>query len=194
MRTRIRPIALNIRPSKFGYVAVRFRPEEASRTLSYLEETWNRFAPEYPFEHFFIDEQFARYYRFEQKVGELFSLFSILAIVISCLGVFGLISYMAEQSTKEIGVRKVLGASTAGIVLLLSKRFIRWVLVANLIAWPLAWFAMHRWLAGFAYRVSIDPIFFPLAGLAALVIALASVSYQSLKSAFANPANSLRYE
>jgi putative ABC transport system permease protein len=194
MRTRIRPMALNIRPSKFGYVAVRFRPEEATLLLGYLEETWRRFAPEYPFEHFFIDEQFARYYRFEQKVGELFGLFSILAIVISCLGVFGLISYIAEQSTKEIGVRKILGASTAGIILLLSKRFVRWVLVANLIAWPLAWFAMNKWLEGFAYRVSINPVFFPLAGMAALAIALATVSYQSLKSAFANPADSLRYE
>jgi len=194
MRTQIRPIALNIRPSRFSYLAARIRPQEASRTLNFLEETWNRFAPEYPFEHFFMDEKFARFYRYEQKVGELFALFSILAIVISCLGVFGLISYTAEQSTKEIGVRKVLGASTASIVLLLSKRFVRWVLGANLIAWPLAWFAMNKWLEGFAYRVSINPLFFPLAGLTALAIALATVSYHSIKTAFTDPADSLRYE
>jgi len=194
MRSRIRPIALNIRPSRFSYLAARIRPGEASRTLNFLEGTWNRFVPEYPFEHFFMDEKFARYYRYEQKVGELFALFAILAIVISCLGVFGLISYTAEQSTKEIGVRKVLGASTTSIVLLLSKRFVRWVIGANLIAWPLAWFAMNKWLEGFAYRVSINPLFFPLAGLTALAIALATVSYHSIKTAFSDPADSLRYE
>jgi putative ABC transport system permease protein len=194
MRTKIRPMALNIRPSQFRYLAARIRPQEASRVLNFLEETWNRFAPEYPFEHFFADEKFDRYYRYEQRVGELFGLFSILAIVISCLGIFGMISFTAEQSTKEIGVRKVLGASAASIVLLLSKQFVRWVLAANLAAWPLAWFAMNRWLEGFAYRVSINPIFFPLAGLTALVIALATVSYHSIKTAFADPAASLRYE
>jgi putative ABC transport system permease protein len=194
MRTRIRPIALNIRLSQFSFLAARIRPQEASRTLNFLEETWNRFAPEYPFEHFFTDEKFARFYRYEQKVGELFTLFSILAIVISCLGVFGMISYTTEQSTKEIGVRKVLGASTASIVLLLSKRFVRWVLGANLVAWPLAWFAMNLWLEGFAYRVSINPLFFPLAGLTALAIALVTVSYHSFKTAFIDPVDSLRYE
>jgi putative ABC transport system permease protein len=194
MRSRIRPIALNIKPSRFSYLAVRIRPEGVSRTLAFFEDIWSRFAPEYPFEHFFTDEQFSRYYRFEQKVGEMFSLFSFLAIVISCLGVFGLISYMAEQSTKEIGVRKTLGASTAGIVFLLSKRFIRWILAANLIAWPLAWYMMHVWLQGFAYRVSLNPLLFPLAGLIALAVALATVSYQSLKAALADPVDSLRYE
>jgi putative ABC transport system permease protein len=194
MRTKIRPMALNIKPSQFSYVAARIRPEEASRTLNSIEKTWNTFAPEYPFEHFFTDEKFTRYYRYEQKVGELYALFAALAVVISCLGVFGLISYTAEQSTKEIGVRKVLGASAASIVLLLSKRFVRWVLAANLVAWPLAWFAMNKWLEGFAYRAAINPLFFPLAGLTALIIAVATVSYHSIKTAFTDPADSLRYE
>jgi putative ABC transport system permease protein len=194
MRTKIRPMALNIRLTQFRYLAARVRPQDASQALNFLENTWNKFAPEYPFEHFFADEKFDRYYRYEQKVGELFGLFSILAIVISCLGIFGMISFTAEQSTKEIGVRKVLGASAASIVLLLSKRFVRWVLTANLVAWPLAWFAMNRWLEGFAYRISINPLFFPLAGLTALTIALATVSYHSLKTALADPAESLRYE
>jgi len=194
MRTKIRPMALNIRPTQFRYLAARVHPQDASQALNFLEKTWNKFAPEYPFEHFFADEKFDRYYRYEQKVGELFGLFSILAIVISCLGIFGMISFTAEQSTKEIGVRKVLGASAASIVLLLSKRFVRWVLTANLVAWPLAWFAMNRWLEGFAYRISINPLFFPLAGLTALAIALATVSYHSLKTALADPAESLRYE
>ncbi len=194
MRSRIRPTVLNIRPSRFSYMAARIRPEDVARTLAFFEETWSRFAPKYPFEHFFTDEQFDHYYRFEQKVGAMFSLFSFLAIVISCLGVFGLISYMAEQSTKEIGVRKTLGAGATGIVFLLSKRFIRWILAANLIAWPLAWYIMQVWLQGFAYRVSMNPLLFPLAGLIALAVALATVSYQSLKAALADPVDSLRYE
>ncbi len=194
MRSKIRPMAINIRPSQFRYLAARVRPQDASQALDFLEETWNKFAPEYPFEYFFADEKFDRFYRYEQKVGELFGLFSVLAIVISCLGIFGMISFTAEQSTKEIGVRKVLGASAASIVLLLSKRFVRWVLAANVIAWPVAWFAMNRWLEGFAYRVSLNPLFFPLAGLTALAIALATVSYHSIKTAFADPAESLRYE
>jgi putative ABC transport system permease protein len=187
-------MALNIKPSQFSYVAVRICPGEAPRTLNSIEKTWSTFAPEYPFEHFFTDAKFARYYRYEHRVGELFALFATLAIVISCLGVFGLISFTAEQSTKEIGVRKVLGASAGSIVLLLSKRFVRWVLVANLVAWPLAWFAMNKWLEGFAYRASINPLFFPLAGLIALAIAIATVSYHSIKTAFTDPADSLRYE
>ena len=194
MRTKIRPMALNIRPSQVRFLAARVRSQEASGALDFLEKTWNEFAPEYPFEYFFADEKFDRFYRYEQKVGELFGLFSILAIVISCLGIFGLISFTAEQSTKEIGVRKVLGASAASIVLLLSKRFVRWVLAANLAAWPIAWFAMNRWLEGFAYRAAINPLFFPLAGLVALAIALATVSYHSIKTAFADPAGALRYE
>ena len=194
MRTVIKPMALNINLSRFRYMAVRIRPEEASPVLSFLEDMWKKYAPQYPFEYFFTNERFSRYYRFEKRIGELFSLFSILAIVISCLGVFGLISYSADQSTKEIGVRKVLGASTTNIVLFLSKRFIRWVAVANLIAWPIAWYVMHRWLEGFAYRVSVNPIFFPLAGLITLVITLATLSHKSFKAASTNPVESLRYE
>ncbi|MBN1270916.1 MAG: ABC transporter permease [Candidatus Aminicenantes bacterium] len=194
LHSQISPIALNIRPSRIAYAAVRMRPEETSNVLSFIEETWERIAPLYPFEYFFTEERFFRYYRFEAKMGEMFTAFALLAIIISCLGVFGLISYTAEQSTKEIGVRKVLGANISGIVILLSKRFVRWVAAANLMAWPLAWFAMHKWLEGFAYRVSINPLFFPLAGILTLFITLAVLSYKSLKAACANPVDSLRYE
>jgi putative ABC transport system permease protein len=194
MRTRIEPIAITIGPARINYLAVRIQPEGASRTLAFLEETWNRFAPAYPFEHFFTSERFARFYRFEQRVGRLFALFAGLAVVISCLGVFGLISYTAEQSTKEIGVRKVLGAGVGGIVVLLTRRFVRWVLLANLIAWPLAWFVMHRWLEGFAYRVTLNAALFPLAGCLALAIALATVSYQAVRAALADPVKAMRYE
>jgi putative ABC transport system permease protein len=194
MRTRIGPIAINIKPSRIEYLAVRISGNDIPATLTFLEETWNRFASAYPFEHFFTNERFARFYRFEQRVGRLFALFAVLAVVISCLGVFGLISYTAEQSTKEIGVRKVLGAGVGGIVLLLTRRFVRWVLLANLIAWPLAWYVMFRWLQGFAYRVPFNVALFPLAGLLALAVALATVSYQAVKAALADPVRALRYE
>lgn len=194
MRSLIKPIALNVRPSQFRYMSVRINPKEITHVLNLLENTWKSIVPQYPFEYFFMNEQFSRYYRFEKRIGELFFLFSLLAVLISCLGVFGLITYMAEQSTKEIGMRKVLGASTTGIVFLLSKRFIRWVVVANLIAWPLAWFAMHKWLEGFAYRVSINPIYFPVAGIITLAITLATLLRKSLKAAFTSPVESLRYE
>ena len=151
-------------------------------------------APQFPFEYFFADRKFERSYRFDRKVGELFSAFAGLAILISCLGVFGLISFTAEQSTKEIGVRKVLGASAAGIVIRLSVQFARWVIIAGLIAWPVAWYVMSRWLQGFAYRVSLGPVEFLTAGLLALLTALATVFHQALKAALADPAQSLRHE
>jgi len=194
MRSLIKPIALNISPSQLRYMAVRIDPQEADQVLDLLENTWKTIVPQYPFEYFFMSEQFSRYYRFEKKIGNIFFLFSLLAVLISCLGVFGLIAYTTEQSTKEIGMRKVLGASTTGIIIFLSKRFIRWVVAANIIAWPIAWFVMHKWLEGFAYRVSINPIYFPVAGMITLSITLVTLLHKAMKAAFINPVESLRYE
>jgi putative ABC transport system permease protein len=131
-------------------------------------------------------------YEREQKQSQLFTTFSMLAIFIGCLGLFGLASFTALQRTKEIGVRKVLGASVSGIVGLLSKEFLKLVLVANLIAWPVAWYAMSQWLEGFAYKINISPLTFVLAAILAILIALLTVSYQSIKAALANPVKSLR--
>jgi len=146
------------------------------------------------FSYYFLDEDFNRYYLSEERVGKLISVFASLAIFLSCLGLFGLASFTADQRTKEIGIRRVLGASLSGVMVLLTKEFVRLVAVANIIAWPLAYFAMNKWLQNFAYRVPLSIWIFLLSGLAALVIALLTVSYQTVKAATANPVDSLRYE
>ncbi|MBN1899111.1 MAG: FtsX-like permease family protein [Spirochaetes bacterium] len=153
-----------------------------------------KFSPGYPFSFSFFDEVFERAYFTEQRMGQIFEGFSILAIFIACLGLFGLTAFAAEQRTKEIGVRKVLGASDSRIFLLLSREFVRWVLLANIIAWPMAYYAMNKWLQNFAYRTHPGIVVFIASGAAALMIAYLTVSYQSIKSARANPVKSLKYE
>jgi putative ABC transport system permease protein len=133
-------------------------------------------------------------YKEDERTQKILLFASVLAVLIACLGLFGLAAFMAEQRTKEIGIRKVLGASVSGLILLFSKEFIKWVLVANLIAWPVAYYATHRWLQSFAYKASIGIGTFIISGLLALAIALLTVSYQSIKAALANPVESLRYE
>jgi putative ABC transport system permease protein len=133
-------------------------------------------------------------YRAEERVGQISIIFSILAIVIACLGLFGLVTYMAEQRTKEIGVRKVLGATIPNLVSMLSKDFLKLVGIASLIAFPVAWWAMHKWLQDFAYRIGIDWWIFLLAGTAAILIALITVSFQAIRAALANPVDALRNE
>jgi len=150
--------------------------------------------PSMPFSYRFMDDAFDNMYRAEQRVGKVAVSFAILAIVIACLGLFGLVTFAAEQRTKEIGIRKVLGASVSSIVALLSKDLLLLVLIASLIAFPVAWYAMHRWLQDFAYRIDISWWIFAEAGISALLIALITVSFQAIKAAMANPVNSLRTE
>jgi putative ABC transport system permease protein len=147
-----------------------------------------------PFDYTFLDEAFDRKYKAEEKLGKIFSYFTLLAIFIACLGLFGLAFFTAEQRTKEIGIRKALGASITGIIMLLSKEFTKWVLLANIIAWPIAYVAMNRWLQNFAYRINMGLGTFIIAALLALIIALLTVGYQAIKTARANPVESLRYE
>ncbi|QHT67980.1 FtsX-like permease family protein [Rhodocytophaga rosea] len=195
MHQEIAPMVFFIAPNDgYNYLSVKINGTNVKETLAQIEKTWYKFLPERPFEYTFLDENFGRLYEKEQKQGQLFSTFSILAILIGCLGLFGLASFTAVQRTKEIGIRKVLGASVSGIVTLLSKEFLKLVFIANLIAWPVAWFAMSKWLDGFAYSVNISPWTFLLAALLALIIALITVSYQSIKAAIANPVKSLRAE
>jgi putative ABC transport system permease protein len=193
-RSTIEPTLLTLLPSSLRFVLVNVRPENMTETVGFLGSKWREFAPEYPFEYFFIDQQLERYYGFEKRLGTLFTNFSLLAIFISCLGVLGLISFTAEQAAKEIGIRKVLGASAAGIVVMLTKRFIGWVLIANVIAWPAAYFAMREWLQGFPYRTTLGIWPFLLAAVLAAGIALLTVGYQALNAALANPVECLRYE
>ncbi len=191
---KIAPMVLTLRPYEFSHISARIRLEDVSSVLTFLETKWREFAPEYPFEYAFVDEEFERYYNFERRQGQLFTYCSVLAIFISCMGIFGLASFTAEKRTKEIGIRKVLGASVSGIVVLLSKEFVKWVLVANIIGWPVAYFIMNRWLQSFAYRVNIGVWMFAFSAFLILIIALLTVSYQSIKTALADPINSLRYE
>ncbi len=190
----VRPIIFMIKPYWYFYISVKLRPENISETLAGLERSWQRFCPESPFEYFFIDDTFDRLYRTEESWGRAIGFFALLSILIACLGLLGLAAFTAEQRTKEIGIRKVLGASVTAIAGLLSKDFVKLVLAANLIAWPFAYFAMNKWLQDFAYRIEIDWLVFALAGGIALIIALLTVSTQAVKAALANPVESLRYE
>ena len=190
----IEPIIFFFNPNWYDHYLMRIQPGNFSETVAMLGDTWAQFYPDWPFEFHFADQGFDAQYRAEESLGQIFTTFALLAIGIACLGLFGLASFMAQQRTKEIGVRKVLGASVGSIVVLLSKEFTILVLVAFVVAVPLAYVAMDRWLQDFAYRVDVPWWIFVVAGLAALVIAWLTVSYQSIKSALTNPVESLRYE
>jgi putative ABC transport system permease protein len=177
-----------------NYLSVRLIPQNISDTISYIQKTWKKMIPSYPLDYFFLDESFELMHLSDKKMGEIFSIFSILAVFVACLGLFGLAAYTAEQKTKEIGVRKVLGASVPSIYILLSREFLKWVALANLLAWPVAYYAINRWLQNFAFRIMIGWEIFLLSAAVALAVALITVSFQSIKSAIANPADSLRYE
>ena len=159
-----------------------------------IEQKWREIVPNRPFEYTFLDTVFEEMYRKEQRLGEIFNYFSALAIFVGCLGLFGLASYTAEQRTKEIGIRKVLGASASKIVFMLSKELVVLVGVAFLIAAPIAYYAMDRWLQEFVYRVDLSLLTFVMSGVIALAIALLTISYQALRAAFANPVDALRYQ
>jgi len=194
LKKKIEPLALVFEPEYLSYIFVRIRPGNIAAALEDIENTWSRVVPEFPFDYRFIDAEFDALYRSEERMEGVLRYFSILAVFIACLGLFGLASFAAEQRTKEIGIRKVLGASMSGITLLLCREFTLLVLLANIIAWPVAYLVMRNWLSGFAYRTSVRwEIFIWAAGLA-LVVALVTVSYQSIKSALINPARALKYE
>jgi putative ABC transport system permease protein len=195
LHRKIRPLAMYLLPAEDArYVSVRIHPENIPQTLAFIRNKWNAFVPGQPFEYFFLDDDFGRLYKAEKKVGQIFSAFAILAVLVACLGLFGLASFTAEQRTKEIGIRKVLGATVPNIVVLLTKEFSKWIFLANIVAWPIAYFAMNRWLHNFAYRISIGPWMFFLAAFFALLIALFTVSYKAIKAAIANPVDALKYE
>ncbi|MEK7729703.1 MAG: FtsX-like permease family protein, partial [candidate division KSB1 bacterium] len=175
-------------------VVVRIPRTDLANSLKLLESEWKTFAPAMPFEYKFLDEGFEEQYLAERRLGKIFLIFSILTIFIACIGLLGLAAFATEQRTKEIGIRKVLGASMPNLVALLSKDFSKWVLLANLIAWPVAYFVMNKWLQDFAYRIDIGWWVFALAGGLAFLIALLTVSTQAIKAALANPVEALRYE
>ncbi len=190
----VEPLVIEIVPTVFQDISLTVDTENLDETVSFVEQTWRRLFPGKPFEYFFLDGFFQQLYRSEQQVGRLFTALTVLGIFIACLGLFGLVSFISQQRTKEIGIRKVLGATVTGIVHLISKEFLILVALANVIAWPVAYYAMSKWLQNFAYRIQIGWGTFILAGILALLIALITVSFQAVKAALANPVEALRYE
>jgi putative ABC transport system permease protein len=177
-----------------GIVLIKITGSRTVETLKSVEHLWAEFNPVSPFEFRFLDETYDQLYRREQRTVLIFNVFTALALVISCLGLFGLAVFMTELRTKEIGIRKVLGAATGKIVLMLTREFMKWVLIANIFAWPLGYFAAQRLLEAYAYRVSVGIELFVLSGAAAALIALFTVMVRSYSAAAADPATSLRYE
>jgi ABC-type antimicrobial peptide transport system permease subunit len=177
-----------------GYTVVRTLPGKTNATIQALTKISQELNPAYPFKFDFLDQDLANLYKGEQQMGNIFNLFAALGIFISCLGLYGLSAFMAEQRTKEIGVRKVLGASVINIVYLLSSGITRLILIAIFIAIPLSWYAVNSWLAGFAYHINVSWLIFFAAALAALGIAWLTVSYESIKAAVVNPIKSLKTE
>ena len=185
---------------RYGYtnvlnrISVAIKGDNVPGTIAALKKTWDRIAPQRPFLYHFLDESFGAQYEADRHFGQLFSLFSLLAIGIACLGLFGLSTFMAQQRIKEIGIRKVLGSSVTGIVLLLSRDFLKLIFLAALVAIPLCWWAMNSWLQGFAYRIMLGPVVFLEAALIALAVAVLTIAWQAVKAARANPIRSLRSE
>lgn len=177
-----------------GLASFKVKPDNISALIKSVEGKWKSMAPGMPFSYRFMEDSFSRMYSAEQRIGKIALIFSVLAILIACLGLFGLATFIAEQRTKEIGIRKVLGANVGSIVTLLSKDFLKLVIIAAIIAFPIAWFAMHSWLQDFAYRTNISWWVFLMAGLLSAIIALATISFQAIKAALSNPVNSLRTE
>jgi len=194
LQKEVAPITIRLEPDNARYISLNLKGKNITSTVAALEQQWKAIAPQRPFNYFFLDEAFDQQYRGEMRFGQLFVCFAGLAIFIACLGLLGLISYTVVQRTKEIGIRKVLGASAQSIVTLLTKDFLSLVALAFLIATPVAWYVMHQWLQDFANRIDIEWWVFALAGIMALMIAMLTVGFQSIKAAFANPVDTLRSE
>jgi len=191
---QIPPLVVKFNDQRPSYLITRISAHNISASIEFLKETWKTTVPAYPFEYHFLDSDFDRMYRDEERIGSILKSFAFLAIFVASLGLFGLASFSAEQRTKDIGIRKILGASVPEIVALLLNEFMKCILLANVIALPIAYFIMVKWLQNFAYRVNLDPGIFVFSCLASLTIAIFSVSYQTIKAATANPVDSLRYE
>jgi len=193
MHEKVLPMIMQLSDSR-GMLAIRFQGGNIPSLLHQVEDKWNKMANGVPFAYTFMDNDFNQLYRADQQTGQVFITFAVFAILIACLGLFGLVTYAAEQRTKEIGIRKVLGASTGGLMTLLSRDFVKLVLIASLIAFPVAWWAMNQWLESFAYRIGISWWIFVVAGMTAILIALLTVTTQTIRAALANPVRSLRSE
>ncbi|CAN5171537.1 ABC transporter permease [soil metagenome] len=194
LHNRVEPLSIRYRPLSTSRLSLRISSDNMSKTIGDIEQTWNKLVPHRPFVYSFLDDSFNLQYQADQRFGQIFRVFAVLAIFIACLGLLGLATFTAKQRTKEIGIRKVLGASVTNIVTLLSKDFMKLIIMAILVATPLCWLAMSHWLNEFAYKIDITIDVFIVAGIVAIAIALATISWQSVRAALANPVNSLRNE
>jgi putative ABC transport system permease protein len=194
LHEKVSASVIQLYPQVVYKVAVKLKTAGLRNTLSFINGKWNEFVPAYPLDYKFMDETYGQMYKSEEKLSELLWIFTIMAIFIGCMGLFALAAFSAEQRTKEIGIRKVLGANVFNIVGLLSRNFLILVLIASLISFPIAWWTMNNWLKDFPYRVNISWWIFGIAIIAALLIAFITVSFQSIKAAIANPVKSLRTE
>lgn len=194
MRNKIKPAIFYDQQKNYGHIYIRTTGKDLPNTIAAAKAEWNKYNAAFPFNYRFLDDKYKSLYESEQRTGLLFNIFAGIAIFISCLGLLGLAAYTAQVRTKEIGVRKVLGASVAGIIQLLASDFIKLVFIAIVIATPVAWYVMNKWLQDFAYKINISWVVFLIAGLAAIIIAVLTISFQSIKAAIANPVKSLRTE
>jgi len=190
----IDPLILTYYPDFYNYIFIKVSTDNYTELVENIGVVWSDFVSLFPYEYHFMDEDFDQLYKNEETMGDLFQIFTTLAVFISCLGLFGLATFVVERRTKEIGIRKVLGASSNGLIILLLKDFTKWVILANIIAWPIAWFAMNKWLQNYAYKTEVTAIPFITAGLAALVIAVFTVLFRTYKAASSNPVKALKYE
>lgn len=194
LQSPVEPLGIFLIGEDFRYLTLTVNTADLPQTISQVQGIFAGLFPDAPFDYFFLDDDFERQYEVERRLSTVFSGFTILGVLIACMGLFGLTAFVTERRTREIGIRKVLGASIAGIVRLLSWEFIKWVLLANLIAWPVAYFAMQKWLEGFAYRIEIGFLLYLGAGTLALFIALLTVGYQAVRASLANPVKAIRHE
>jgi len=188
------PLVILYEPGQYRYMFLRISPYNIPRTIEHMENIWKKFNPNFPFSYTFFDENYDMIYINEERTGSIVKCFTFLAIIISCLGLLGLASYTAEQRKKEISIRKVMGASVYGVIYILSKDFMKWVLLGNIIAWPTAYFVMKNWLQNFAYRTNIGIWIFIFSASSSFIIALMTVCFQAIKAARSNPSKALRYD
>jgi ABC-type antimicrobial peptide transport system permease subunit len=193
-REEMQPVVMGTLKSTYATVGIKFQQQHMKTALAEIEKIWKSTYPEYVYEFEFLDERIASFYVQERQLLDLYKIFATIAIFISCLGLYGLAAFMSVQRTKEVGIRKVLGASINNILVLFSKEFVLLVTIAFAVAAPIAWYLMHLWLNDFQYRIPMDWWIFALAGLMAITVALCTISFQAVRSALSNPVKSLRTE
>jgi putative ABC transport system permease protein len=194
LRQKIEPLIIFINLRQAFYMVIKINTADIQSTMDYIEKTWNINLPDHPYDYEFLDEYFDKMYKSEADTGKLFGYFSLIAILIGCMGLFGLASFTVEQRTKEIGVRKVLGATVSNIIALLSKDFMKWVIMSSVIAYPVVYYFMKNWLNNFVYKTDIQIVTLFISGFIVVLIAFLTVSFQAIKAAMTNPAKTLRYE